>query len=66
MDELSNLINENVNGDSEETFSEVSSMLDDNVDVNSLITWIKVTSVSREIDSDEVLSMAKTFKKRHT
>ncbi len=66
MDELSILINENVNGDSEETYNEVSSMLDNNVDVNSLITWIKVTSVSREIDSDEVLSMAKTFKKRHT
>ncbi len=65
MEELNNLIYENVHGDSEETFSEVSSMLDDNVDINSLITWIKVTSVSRGINSDEVLSMAKTLKKRH-
>ena len=65
MEELNNLIYENVHGDSEETISEVSSMLDDNVDINSLITWIKVTSVSRGIDSDEVLSMAKKLKKRH-
>ena len=65
MDELNDLIKRNVVGDKSKTYKEISSTLDNNVAINSLITWIKTTSVSRCISSEEVLNMAKTLKCRH-
>ena len=65
MDELSRLIKQNVHGDTEKTYCEISSILDDNLDINSLITWIKINSISRELKPEEVLNMARFLKKRH-
>ena len=65
MDELKVLIKQNVEGDSNSTLQKVSSILDDNIDINSLITWIKINSVTRSLKPEEVLSMANNFKKRH-
>ena len=65
MEELNDLIKLNVRGDGNKTYKEISSILDNNVDVNSLITWIKVTAVSRDIKAEEVLKMAKAIKASH-
>ena len=66
LDELNNLIKQNIHEDEPKTFKEVASILDNNVDVNSLITWIKITSACREIKPEEVLKMAKKLKARHS
>ena len=62
MDELRVLIKQNVEGDSNTTLQKVSSILKDNIDINSLITWIKINSVARNLKPDEVLNMASRIK----
>ena len=64
MDELHRLIKQNVHGDTQKTYDEISFILNDNLAINSLITWIKINSISRELKPDEVLNMAKILKKR--
>ncbi len=66
MDELNSLIKQNIHDDGTKTYKEVASILDNNVDVNSLITWIKITSACREIKPEEVLKMAKKLKASHS
>ncbi len=58
MDELRFLIKQNVDGDSSNTLKQVKSILDDNIEINSLITWIKINSVARNLKPEEVLNMA--------
>lgn len=65
MDELKYLLKQNVEGDASSTYKAVSTTLKNNVAINSLITWIKTTSVSRCLSSEEVLNMAQTLKCRH-
>ena len=65
MDELKYLLKQNVVGDSSSTYKAVSTTLKNNVAINSLITWIKTTSVSRCLSSEEVLNMAQLLKCRH-
>ena len=65
MDELRFLIKQNVEGDSSNTLKQVKSILDDNIEINSLITWIKINSVARSLKPEEVLSMAIKFKRMH-
>ena len=65
MDELKYLLKQNVAGDASSTYKAVSTTLKNNVAINSLITWIKTTSVSRCLSSEEVLNMAQTLKCRH-
>ncbi len=65
MEELNDLIKESVRGDSSKTYKEISAILDNNVEVNSLITWIKVNAVSRDLKAEEVLKMAKAIKESH-
>ena len=62
MDELKVLIKQNVEGDSNTTLQKVSNILKDNIDINSLITWIKINSVARNLKPDEVLNMASRIK----
>ena len=62
MDELRVLIKQNVEGASNTTLQKVSSILKDNIDINSLITWIKINSVARNLKPDEVLNMASRIK----
>ncbi len=65
MDELRVLIKQNVEGDSSNTLKQVKSILDNNIEINSLITWIKINSVARNLKPEEVLSMAIKFKRMH-
>lgn len=65
MDELNYLIKQNVVGDTSSTYKAVITTLKNNVAINSLITWIKTTSVSRCLSSEEVLNMAQALKCRH-
>ena len=65
MDELRVLIKQNVEGDSSNTLKQVKSILDNNIEINSLITWIKINSVARNLKPEEVLNMAIKFKRMH-
>ena len=65
MDELRYLIKQNVEGDSSNTLKQVKSILDNNIEINSLITWIKINSVARNLKPEEVLNMAIKCKRMH-
>ena len=65
MDELRVLIKQNVEGDSSNTLKQVRSILDNNIEINSLITWIKINSVARNLKPEEVLNMAIKCKRMH-
>ena len=65
MDELRVLLKQNVEGDASNTLKQVKSILDDNIEINSLITWIKINSVARNLKPEEVLNMAIKFKRMH-
>ena len=65
MDELRVLLKQNVEGDSSNTLKQVKSILDNNIEINSLITWIKINSVARNLKPEEVLNMAIKCKRMH-
>ena len=59
MEELKELLHNNVDGDKTGLQDLVLSLLDKETQINSLITWIKVNSVVKNVSAENVVKEAK-------
>ncbi len=55
MEELKNLIKHNVDGDKANLQEEIVSILHNEAEINALITWIKVNSITKNVSSKNVI-----------
>ena len=59
MEELKNLLYNNVDGDKNGLMEQIVSILHKETEINSLITWIKVNSVAKNVSANEVIKESK-------
>ncbi len=64
MEELKILLHNNVDGDKNGLQEHIISILDKETEINSLITWIKVNSVGKNVSIEEVIKEAKKIKEK--
>jgi len=62
MEELKNLLHNNVDGDKNGLQEQIISILHKETEINSLITWIKVNPVAKNVSSEEVIIEAKKIR----
>ncbi len=55
MEELERLLKNNVDGDKSGLQDHVLSILHNEAEINALITWLKVNSVSKNVSVNEIL-----------
>ena len=55
MEELKSLLHNNVDGDKEGLQDHLLAILHKETEINSLITWIKVNSVAKNVSVDDVI-----------
>ncbi len=55
MEELKSLLHNNVDGNKEGLQDQIQSILIKETEINSLITWIKVNSVAKNVSVDDVI-----------
>lgn len=64
MEELKELLHNNVDGDKESLQEQIISILHKETEINSLITWIKVNSIEKNVSSEEVVKEAKKIREK--
>ncbi len=64
MEELKYLLKNNVDGDKSGLQDHVLSILHNEAEINALITWIKVNSITKNINSKELLNEVYEIQKR--
>ncbi len=64
MEELEYLLKNNVDGDKSGLQDHVLSILHNEAEINSLITWIKVNSVAKNVSPDDVIKEAKRIREK--
>ena len=63
MEELKELLHNYVDGDKNGLQDYVLSILHKETEINSLITWIKVNSVAKNVSSEEVIKEAQNIRR---
>ncbi len=65
MEELKELLHNNVDGDKEGLQDHLLSVLHKETEINSLITWIKINSVAKNVSSEQVIMEARRISEKY-
>ena len=64
MEELKDLLKNNVDGDKSGLQDHLLAILHQDIEINSLITWIKINSITKNVSVEQVIKEAKRIREK--